>query len=89
MIGAARRDASYCWAKSQNCPIDPAVVDHRAPCLEPCCGRGRALIEAARIVQTEGLACSIEIVGVDLVGMFGRPGSGLTCLRLVEALPSS
>ena len=27
----------------------------------------------------------MEIVGVDLVGMFLRPDPGLTCLRLVEA----
>lgn len=27
----------------------------------------------------------MEIIGVDLVGMFHRPAPGLTCLRLVEA----
>ena len=51
--------------------------------LDLCCGSGKALIEAARIVHDEGLG--VEIVGVDLVGMFLRPDPDLTCLRLVEA----
>ena len=51
--------------------------------LDLCCGTGRALIEAAEIVHAEGLG--VEIVGVDLVGMFDRPGPDLRCLRLVEA----
>lgn len=51
--------------------------------LDLCCGTGRALIQAARIARSEGL--DVEIVGVDLVGMFLRPDPGLTCLRLVEA----
>ena len=41
------------------------------------------MIQAARIVHAEGL--DVEIVGVDLVGMFHRPDPDLTCLRLVEA----
>jgi SAM-dependent methyltransferase len=53
--------------------------------LDLCCGSGKALIEAAQIVHDEGLAPKVEIVGVDLVGMFLRPDPGLTCLRLVEA----
>ncbi len=51
--------------------------------LDLCCGTGRALIEAAGIVHAEGLG--VEIVGVDLVGMFDRPRPELGCLRLVEA----
>ena len=51
--------------------------------LDLCCGSGKALIEAATIIRAEGL--DIEIVGVDLVGMFRRPYPSLTCLRLVEA----
>ncbi len=39
--------------------------------LDLCCGKGRALIQASRIARAEGLA--VEIVGVDLVGMFDRP----------------
>ena len=53
--------------------------------LDLCCGTGKALIEAARIVHAEGLASGIVIVGVDLVGMFHRPDADLTCLGLVEA----
>ena len=59
---------------SEGCP---------ASWLDLCCGSGKALIEAARIANAEGL--NVEIVGVDLVGMFLRPDPDLTCLRLVEA----
>jgi SAM-dependent methyltransferase len=51
--------------------------------LDLCCGTGKALIEAARITHSKGV--DIEIVGVDLVGMFDRPDAELTHLRLVEA----
>jgi hypothetical protein len=44
----------------------------RATWLDLCCGTGRALIEAAEQLQAEGLA-AVEIVGVDLVGLFYRP----------------
>src|SRR5947209_7161016 len=57
------------------------MTDNRgAAWLDLCCGSGKALIEAARIVHDEGLAPKVEIVGVDLVGMFHRPCPGLTCL---------
>jgi hypothetical protein len=36
--------------------------------LDLCCGTGNALIEAARVSHSEGL--DIDIIGVDLVGMF-------------------
>jgi SAM-dependent methyltransferase len=57
----------------------------RASWLDLCCGSGRALIEATRRVQHEGLGSLIEIVGVDLVGMFATPDPGADGLRLVEA----
>jgi SAM-dependent methyltransferase len=60
-----------------------ATADHTAAWLDLCCGTGRALIQAAGIVRAERLA--LQIVGVDLVGMFDRPGTGPSCLRLVEA----
>jgi SAM-dependent methyltransferase len=47
------------------------------------CGTGKALIQAARILGAEGM--DIEIVGVDLVGMFALTDSSLSCLRLVGA----
>jgi SAM-dependent methyltransferase len=51
--------------------------------LDLCCGTGKALIEAARLILAEGL--EVEVVGVDLVGTFRRPDPAMTCLRLVEA----
>lgn len=51
--------------------------------LDLCCGSGKALIEAARIAHDEGL--DVEIVGVDLAGMFRRADPDLNRLRLVEA----
>jgi SAM-dependent methyltransferase len=57
--------------------------DRRVAWLDLCCGTGKALIQAARIAQAEGT--DIEIVGVDLVGMFHRPDPDLRHLRLVQA----
>ena len=57
----------------------------QAAWLDLCCGSGKALIEAGRIAQAEGLGPKISIVGVDLVGMFLRPEPELDDLRLVEA----
>jgi SAM-dependent methyltransferase len=51
--------------------------------LDLCCGTGKALIEAAEVSRSEGL--DVQIVGVDLVGMFHRPDLDLTHLRLVES----
>lgn len=59
----------------------------RAAWLDLCCGTGRALIEAAEIIQAEGL--NIEVVGVDLVGMFHRAAPGTTRLRLIESSQTS
>ena len=57
--------------------------------LDLCCGTGKALIQAAQIIQDDGLAEKIEILGVDLVGMFHLPHQDQSCLRLVEASLSS
>jgi SAM-dependent methyltransferase len=57
----------------------------RSSWLDLCCGSGKALIEATRQVQQEGLGSRIEVVGVDLVGMFASADPGLDGLRLVEA----
>jgi SAM-dependent methyltransferase len=61
----------------------------KAAWLDLCCGTGNALIEAARIIQDDGLAEKIEILGVDLVGMFHAPHQDQSHLRLVEASLSS
>jgi SAM-dependent methyltransferase len=53
--------------------------------LDLCCGTGKALIQAARIIHAEGLEHRIAVVGVDLVGMFAAFELDLTCLRLIES----
>jgi SAM-dependent methyltransferase len=55
----------------------------RVAWLDLCSGTGKALIQAARISHAESL--EIEIVGVDLVGLFHRLDPDLKRLRLVEA----
>ncbi len=72
--------------------LDPLIFlkervasSRRISWLDLCCGSGKALIEAARIVHDDGFDPRIEIVGIDLVGMFLAPGPGLDGLRLVEA----
>jgi SAM-dependent methyltransferase len=59
-------------------------TDHAA-WLDLCCGTGNALIQAARIAHNEGLDSRIEIMGVDLVGIFHQTDSSLSGPRLVEA----
>jgi len=50
------------------------------------CGSGKAWIEGA-IVRAEGL--DVEVVGVDLVGMFGSHDPASSCPQLVEATPTT
>jgi SAM-dependent methyltransferase len=52
--------------------------------LDLCCGTGKALIQAARLVRDEGLNARITIVGVDLVGIFHRDDPDLSGPLLVE-----
>jgi SAM-dependent methyltransferase len=52
--------------------------------LDLCCGTGRALFEAAALFEQVGLQDAVQIVGVDLVGMFWH-GPASPCLRLVVA----
>jgi SAM-dependent methyltransferase len=47
--------------------------------LDICCGTGKALIQAASIIETAGLD-SIQIIGVDLVDMFLPHESTSLCL---------
>ena len=49
--------------------------------LDLCCGAGKALVQAATIIERDGLR--IEIVGVDLVGMFAKHSARQ--LTLIEA----
>jgi SAM-dependent methyltransferase len=61
------------------------ATGHPAAWLDLCCGTGKALVQAARRADAEAPGSRIEIVGVDLVGMFFGFDPVLTCLRLVEA----
>ena len=49
--------------------------------LDICCGRGNALIEAAEIFKGKNL----EIVGIDLVGMFDENPENNLSLKLIES----
>lgn len=52
--------------------------------LDLCCGSGKALIEAAGLVDESDLAGRCEFIGVDLVGMFA-PATEFPHLRLEVA----
>jgi trans-aconitate methyltransferase len=64
-----------------------ARLEHQptARWLDLCCGQGRALIEAAAWAHARGLGDRVEIVGVDLAGMFAQPPRELQTLRFVQA----
>jgi SAM-dependent methyltransferase len=51
--------------------------------LDFCCGSGKALIQAS-VILGRGRP-PVEVLGVDLVGMFDRHDSGDASLRLIEA----
>jgi SAM-dependent methyltransferase len=53
--------------------------------LDLCCGTGRALIEAARILLPQRREADLKLVGVDLVGMFYANPTELDFLSLEEA----
>ena len=52
--------------------------------LDLCCGTGRALVEAGRRIQADGLSSRLQIIGVDLVGLF-HPVDDLTSVRFIDA----
>ncbi len=62
---------------------EKAITQSNAKWLDLCCGTGKALQQAATIVENEEL--SIDIVGVDLVGMFAETKTELLRLQLVQA----
>jgi SAM-dependent methyltransferase len=64
---------------------DRLATRRRVAWLDLCCGTGKALIQAAALMHAEGLDPHVEIVGVDLVGMFLRADPGPAFPRLVEA----
>lgn len=60
---------------------DKVASNGKAQWLDLCCGTGKALIQAATIIERDGIP--IDIVGVDLVGMFATNRS--RSLSLIEA----
>ncbi len=60
---------------------DKVTTNGMARWLDLCCGTGKALTQAAKIIERDGLA--IEIVGVDLVAMFAENRS--RSLNLIAA----
>ncbi|WP_422928498.1 class I SAM-dependent methyltransferase [Singulisphaera sp. PoT] len=62
-----------------------ALIGRSPAWLDLCCGSGKALIEAASLIRSEGWAHPPRIVGVDLVGMFLPHLRELKGLKLVEA----
>jgi SAM-dependent methyltransferase len=53
--------------------------------LDLCCGTGRALIQAGRQIRAEKLEPRLQILGVDLAGLFHPIDADLSCVRLIEA----
>jgi SAM-dependent methyltransferase len=53
--------------------------------LDLCCGEGKALIEAAKILAEQKVSPDLEIIGIDLVPMFAPQPPGLDFLKLIES----
>jgi len=53
--------------------------------LDLCCGTGKALIEASRILSGDVRESNLTIIGIDLVGMFEPYPSELGFLQMQEA----
>src|SRR5215475_10080023 len=61
----------------------------QAAWLDLCCGRGRALIEAAEALAPSSSNSTLKLFGVDLVAMFDSYPPGLSFICLQEASVSS
>jgi len=61
----------------------------RAAWLDLCCGRGRALIEAAERLAPYSFDSNLKLLGVDLVAMFDSFSPALSFIRLQESSVSS
>ena len=57
----------------------------KATWLDLCCGTGRALLQAAAVLQKANLKSRINLIGVDLVPMFDPIPTDLSWIRLVSA----
>lgn len=65
--------------------VERLAQDESAAWLDLCCGRGRALLEAAALFAAQGLSQRVSLVGVDLAGMFDPAPAPPAGPRLVEA----
>jgi SAM-dependent methyltransferase len=61
----------------------------QAAWLDLCCGRGRALIEAAEQLAPYSSNSSLQLFGVDLVAIFDSYSPALSFIRLQESSVSS
>jgi hypothetical protein len=61
----------------------------QAAWLDLCCGRGRALIEAAERLAPYSFNSNLKLLGVDLVAMFDSFSPALSFSRLLESSVSS
>ena len=61
----------------------------QASWLDLCCGRGRALIEAAEALAPFSSGSNLKLLGIDLVAMFDSYSPELSFIRLQEFTVSS
>jgi SAM-dependent methyltransferase len=61
----------------------------QAAWLDLCCGRGRALIEAAEALASYSFNSNLKLLGIDLVAMFDSYSPTLSFIRLQEYSVSS
>lgn len=61
------------WLRSRMVGHDRDGTTTDVGWLDPCCGTGRALIQAADELKDDGLADRVGLIGVDLVDSFDRP----------------
>lgn len=65
--------------------VDTVRTNKKARWLDLCCGSGNALIEAAHAIHDHGMDRQVEIIGVDLVGMFAAVDRSTFSPRFIEA----
>ena len=64
--------------------ISRAQTEKQTVWLDICCGQGNALIEAAKTLTEQNLDSNINVIGIDLVGMFQKFPSESDCLELIK-----
>ena len=64
-------------------------TQRQAAWLDLCCGRGRALIEAAEALAPYSFKSNLKLLGIDLVAMFDSYSPTLSFIRMQESSVSS